>query len=446
MSYLFSIAGLLLVLGVIIFVHEMGHLLAAKAFGMKVFVFSFGFGKRLAGFKWGDTDCRLSLVPVGGYVKLEGEPDDQISEMHVAQGDAVDSSALQSPHYFLNRPRWQRFLVYLAGPAMNLILTFTLFTVLFMIGFGVESILTDPPIVGAVEAGSAGAAAGIEPGDRILAIDGKPQPTWESALYNLVLRPGAKLKVDIARGNERKEVLVEPKTDPNTRAGVTGIAPLVRLGEITPDMPAQAAGFKANDGVLEIAGKPVGTFTAMVVALGAAPPGPVSFKIYRDGQILELTPTPVGGKIGVRNKVVVQRFGLGGALGAAAQETWNQTKSVLNLLKGLLTGQMSLRASLAGPVGIARVSGEAIQTGAVPTLQILAMLSISVGILNLFPLVPLDGGHLAIIAAEGIMRREMSLRLKTYMMNAGAVVVLFLIVVTLYSDLSKTSLLGKYLP
>jgi regulator of sigma E protease len=443
MSYLFSVLGLVLILGIIIFVHEMGHLLAAKAFGMRVFVFSFGMGKRLAGFKWGDTDCRLSALPIGGYVKLEGEPDDVVSEM--AAPTAVDTS---SPHYFLNRPRWQRFLVYLAGPAMNLVLTFAMFTALFTIGFGTDSTFSDTPVIGAVAAGSVADAAGLKPGDTITAIDGKPQPNWESALYNLLLRPGADLRLSVQRadGGELQEVMLRPGTDATTRTGVTGIAPLVRLGPIQSDMPAAAAGFRTNDGVLAIAGTPVGSFSDMVAALGKAPAGPVDFRVYRDGRILTLSPTPRGGKIGVGQKVAVHKYGLRGAVSAAVRETWTQTKGVVNMLKSLLSGQMSLRASLAGPLGIARASGDALQQGPVSTLSMLAMLSISVGILNLFPLAPLDGGHLAILAAESVMRRDISLRIKTYLMNAGAIVVLLLVVVTLYSDLSKTSLLGKYLP
>lgn len=440
------VLGLLLVLGIIIFVHEMGHLLAAKAFGMRVFVFSFGFGKRLAGFKWGDTDCRLSLVPVGGYVKLEGEPDDRISEMSVAKGDAADAAATSSPSYFLNRPRWQRFLVYLAGPGMNFILTYALFVALFTIGFGVDALFTDSPVIGAVEAGSPGARAGFLPGDEILTIDGKPQPTWESTLYNLVLRPGAELRVGILRDGAPMALTLNPEADPTTRAGETGLSHLVRIGEVSPGRPAEAAGFRPNDGVLEIAGKPIRSFDDMIKILGSAPAGPVAFKILRDGEVVELRPTPQGGKIGVASKLTIKKVGFVAALGEAGLETWERTKQVLRLLKGLFTGQMSFRASLAGPVGIARVSGEALQSGTVPTLSILAMLSISVGILNLFPLAPLDGGHLAILATEGAIRRDLSLRVKTYLMNAGAVVVLFLIVVTLYSDLSKIGFLSKYLP
>ena len=170
MDFLQTSAAFVLVLGIIIFVHEFGHLIVAKAFGMRVFIFSFGFGKRLFGFQWGDTDCRVSLVPLGGYVKLEGEPEDHLSEDSSARGDGRD---------FTIRPRWQRFLVYLAGPGMNAALTISVLSVFYMIGFAVDASRFDRPIVGAVDAASPAATAGILPGDEITAIDGKAYTSWE---------------------------------------------------------------------------------------------------------------------------------------------------------------------------------------------------------------------------------------------------------------------------
>src|SRR6266850_2487384 len=188
-----------LVLGVIIFFHEFGHFITAKAFGMRVFIFSFGFGPRLLGFKWGDTDLRISAIPLGGYVKLEGEPEDHISQ---------DTSTLGDGRDFTSRPRWQRFVVYLAGPVFNGILAIGVFTGLFMIGYGVDAVLRDRPVIGVVQAGSPAAAAGLLPGDEILAIDGAPKKDWEDALVAIAIRPDRDLHLRIRRGTEEKEITV----------------------------------------------------------------------------------------------------------------------------------------------------------------------------------------------------------------------------------------------
>jgi len=177
MGFLTTTLAFIVVLGIIIFVHEFGHLITAKAFGMRVFIFSFGFGKRLLGFKWGETDCRVSAIPLGGYVKLEGEPGDHLSEDTAALGDGKD---------FLSRPRWQRFLVYLAGPAMNALLTIAVLTGFGMIGLQVEAWRFDRPIVGAVDGGSPAERAGLLPGDEILSIDGVAFSSWEETLYHIV--------------------------------------------------------------------------------------------------------------------------------------------------------------------------------------------------------------------------------------------------------------------
>src|SRR5688500_15030468 len=197
MELLTNAGAFIVVLGLMIFFHEFGHFITAKAFGMRVFIFSFGFGRRLVGFKWGDTDCRVSLIPLGGYVKLEGEQDDLLSEDVSGRGDGRD---------FISRPRWQRFIVYLAGPFMNGVLAVAVFTALYMAGFGVDASRYDRPIVGAVQPASPAEAAGLQPGDEILAIDGKPLSNWEEVVYDVALRPDRELRLRVRRGGEVREV------------------------------------------------------------------------------------------------------------------------------------------------------------------------------------------------------------------------------------------------
>jgi regulator of sigma E protease len=426
-----------IVLGIIIFFHEFGHFITAKAFGMRVFIFSFGFGPRLAGFKWGDTDLRLSAIPLGGYVKLEGEPEDHISENTAALGDGRDFTA---------RPRWQRFVVYLAGPVMNGVLAIAGFTALYTLGYGMDAVLTDPPVIGAVEPGSPAERAGLQPADEILAIDGQPKTNWEDALVAIVVRPDRQLRIRVRRGGEEKEFAVQSTATADQKMGQIGVSPLVRVGQLVPDSPAVKTGIKFDDGILSVNGKPVTSFMDIPTLIGAAGNQPLVLKVWRQGQVFDVTVTPESGKIGVYNKTVMKKLPFFPAIREATEATWNLTRQTFQILHGLITASISPKAALTGPLGIAKASGDAARSGIRALLFLVASLSVSVGILNLFPLPPLDGGHLAILLGESIRRRDFSAVAKSWILNAGAMVLFLLIGLVLYSDLSKTSLLGKYLP
>jgi regulator of sigma E protease len=437
MDFMTNTGSLILVLGVVIFVHEFGHFITAKLFGMRVFVFSFGFGKRLLGFKWGDTDCRLSLIPLGGYVKLEGEPDDKLSEIVPAAGDGRDFTA---------RPRWQRFIVYFAGPVMNVVLTVAAFTLLYQIGWGVDSTLYEPPVIGVVDANSPAGKAGLKPGDEIATIDGKPQPDWEHALMTVLLKPGQELTLGIRRDGVLTDTKVTNGSN-ERKQGELGVTPLVRIGEILEDGAAKAAGLKPDDGIVSVDHKPVANFGDIPKLLGAAPAGPIAIEVFRDGRIQELPVTPVGGKIGVKNKTTLRKLAFVPAVGEAFKETWRFTAQTLDLLRRIVTAEASPKAALSGPIGIAQESGRAARSEQ-PVLAlvfVVAIISISVGILNLFPLPPLDGGHLAILVGEGVIRRDFSAEVKGWIMNAGAAALFMLIGLVLYSDLTKINW-GRLIP
>jgi regulator of sigma E protease len=438
MQTLTTVASFLAVLGIIIFVHEFGHFITAKAFGMRVFIFSFGFGKRLLGFKRGDTDYRISLIPLGGYVKLEGEPDDQLSEDVSQLGDGKD---------FTVRPRWQRFLVYLAGPVMNAVLTIAVFTGLFMGGQGeVDATGFDRPVIGYVEPAAAGL---LQPGDEIFSIDGQPMPDWETAALAIAIRPDTQITMVIRRQGQTLTLPMRTTAEGKEKIGRIPAWPMVRIGQLTPDMPAVEAGLRKDDGILQIADKPIRSYPDVLEVIPRSDGSPLRFAIYRDGQVMELPVTPrkmpEGFRVGLGPKTIVKTFTPAGAFAQACRETWKMTKLTLDVVKRLLTGRLSPKTMM-GPLGIAGKAGEAVDEGLGPWFGLVAMISLQVGILNLFPLAPLDGGHLAILAGESVMRRDLSLAAKAWIMNAGAILLLCLIAVVLYSDLSKTSLLGKYLP
>jgi regulator of sigma E protease len=440
MGFLTTTGAFIVVLGVIIFVHEFGHFITAKAFGMRVFVFSFGFGRRLLGFKWGDTDCRLSLVPLGGYVKLEGEADDLVSEDTQMLGDGRDFTA---------RPRWQRFIVYLAGPAMNGLLTVAVLTTLYMIGFQVDASLYDRPIIGAVEHGSPGALAGLVPGDEIVAIDGRPLASWEEAQYQILLKPEAPLELRVRRDGEERAVALRSGSTSAEKVGTIGVHPLVRVGVVLDGAPAQAAGLRPDDAILGIDATPLRSFAEIPPIVGAAEGRTLTLRVWREGQVLELPVVPrddgSGPRIGIAPKMVVKQFGFVKAVGESLRWSWSMTKQTGDVLVRLVTAQLSPKTMM-GPLGIAKASGDAARGGAGPLFYLVAVISLQIGLLNLVPLPPLDGGHLAILASESALRRDLSMRVKIWIMNAGAAVLFLLIGIVIYSDLSKTSWLGKYLP
>jgi regulator of sigma E protease len=439
MDFITTPVAFVFVLGIIIFVHEFGHLITAKAFGMRVFIFSFGFGKRLFGFKWGDTDIRVSAIPLGGYVKLEGEPEDHLSE---------DTSALGDGRDFTSRPRWQRLLVYLAGPAMNAVLTIAVLTVFYTMGTAMDAARYDRPIVGAVDPGSPAAVAGLQPGDEILAIDGEPVTNWDEANYHIVLRPDRELQLKIRRAGEERLVTVRSGSTSPDHAGTIGVFPLVRIGRVIEGQPAAEAGLRPEDAILRINGQPIKSFADIPPLVAQSADKPLDLEVYRDGPVLHVSVTPratnEGVKIGIAPKTVLKKFGPLRAAAEAAGTTWEMTKQTFDVIRRLVTLQLSPKTMM-GPLGIAQASGDAARSGPASLFFLVAVISLQVGILNLFPLAPLDGGHMAILLGEAILRRDFSVTVKTWIMNAGALVIFLLIGFVLYSDLSKQAWVNRLL-
>ena len=436
LDWLIDPAATVFVLGIIIFFHEFGHFITAKAFGIRVFVFSFGFGPRLLGFKWGDTDCRLSAVPLGGYVKLEGEPDDVVSEDTSHVGDGRD---------FTSRPRWQRIIVYLAGPLMNGVLTIAVLTALYLIGTYVSAARFERPVIGTITPGSPAHSAGLQSGDEIVAIDGKPAETWEDLLITVALRPDTDLRVRYRRAGAENEITVRSGIDKN-KTGDLGVHPLVRIGNVVPQSPAERAGLKPDDAIVRIDSKPIGSFEDIIPIVSTAKDRPLLVEVFRAGSTFAVDIAPQAGKIGVGPKFIHRKFPFFGAIAEAVRETGRMTVQTITLLRQLITMKISPKAALSGPVQIYQASGQAARTGITTVLGLVALLSLSVGVLNLFPLPPLDGGHLAILYVEAAARRDLSMQAKATIINIGAMMVLLLIASVVYFDISKMEWFGKLFP
>jgi len=331
---------------------------------------------------------------------------------------------------------------------MNAVLTITVLTGFYMVGFQVPGSRFDRPILGAVDPGSPAERAGLVPGDEILSIDGQSLPSWEEAQYHILLRPDRALALRVRHAGEERAVAVRSEATSAERVGTIGVHPLVRVGQVLPGQPAEAAGFKPRDAILAIDGQPLREFADILPIVGGSGGKRLTFRVWRDGQVTDVPVTPrdsgQGYKVGLGPWFVTKKFAPPGALAEAMRWTWDMTRQTFDVIGRLVTARISPKTMM-GPLGIAQASGDAARGGAGSLLFLVAVISLQVGILNLFPLAPLDGGHLAILAVEGASRRDMSPAVKGWIMNAGAAAIFLLIGLVLYSDISKTTLVQKLL-
>jgi regulator of sigma E protease len=439
-----NVLALIVVLSVLVVVHEFGHFAVAKFFGFPVEVFSVGFGKRLFGRKWRGTDYRVSAIPLGGYVRVIGLGPD---ESTVTEGTSREAPPVGK--------RWQRALVLLAGPVMNLALAVVLHTTVFAVGTRVPAYELEPPVVRVVEPDSPGAQAGFQSGDRVVSIDGRLTPRWRDVLFIFGMNAREQLDVEVERGGRRMIVQVTPKPSTKYDLGYVGLLPdfgtnvRARIAQVIGGSPAARAGLKAGDIILSVAGQPIQgapdqVFTKFVEAVASAAPGPFPIEFLREGRSgsVMVTPRQEGDawKVGVQVvgdlPEVVERFSLGQSVVEGWRRVETDFKMTLAVIGRLFRGTASMK-SMSGPLDIAKFSGEAARTGAVPLVAFMAAISLQLGIFNLLPIPVLDGGHLFLLSLEGIARRDFSLRVKERILQVGFVMILALLAVVLYNDLAK---------
>ena len=429
-----SLLAFLFVLGVLVFVHELGHFIVARRHGVRVLTFSLGFGPKLLKTTRGDTVYCICAIPLGGYVKMAG--------------DSPEEEREGKPDEFLSKTKWQRFQILIAGPAMNIILAVAITTVVLYQGAPVPLYLEQPPVVGSVADDTPAAGAGVLPRDRILSVAGVAVDTWEEMEYAVAPRADREIDVVLRRDGGLRTIQVTPASRGTFDVGVLGVGPDVspQVLSLSPgaSSAAEEAGVLVGDVIEAVEGREI-TMESLVEAINASPDRPLTLRIRRDGapQDIEVTPQLVGevGMIGVGlspYEVRTVEPGPFEAFTLSLEQNYATSTMLFQTLWGLLTRDMSA-AQLAGPVGIAQLSGEAAQVGWVVFFGFMSMLSLNLGILNLLPIPVLDGGHIFIMAMEGISRRDFSVRLKERMMLAGVVVLLTLIVTVTYHDLTRVA-------
>ena len=429
----------LFVLGVLIFVHELGHFLAARRVGIRVLTFSLGFGPKLLKVTRGDTEYCISAIPLGGYVKMAGEsPDDP-------RAGREDE--------FLSKTKWQRFQVLIMGPVMNILLAVLVLAFVLAQGAQVPAYQDEPPVVGLVEKDSPAERAGIARGDRILTVAGSAVATWEDLLLAVGTRPDRDVAFTLLRDGQTVPVTVRPVAEGRYEIGNIGVYPDMHpvVASVVAGEPAEKAGLKAGDVVLEVNGERMVTRAQLIEVISKNPGRGITLLVQRGEQELTLTgvPAPRGdrGMLGVFITEPTKTFHPGPveALTLSVERNVESSLLIFRTLGGLFTGETSVR-QLQGPVGIAQLSGETAQEGWIPLLSLMAMLSINLGILNLMPVPVLDGGHITILLLEGVARRDFSLAVKEKMLFAGFVVLMMLMVTVIYNDLTRISWIAGLMP
>ncbi len=437
----------LVVLGVLVAFHELGHFLAARWVGVKVLKFSLGFGPKLFGRQVGETEYLLSAIPLGGYVKLFGEDETEA---------ATPEDRRRS---FAHQGLWGKVLIVAAGPGFNFILAYLIFAGWLSTGapLFVPTFRDLSAEVEALVPGSPAATAGMEIGDRIITVNGKDISTKSELLDAVAKSKGQPIPLKVRRGGQTKLLSVTPMPTPGEVA--TGDEPLYTIGvEETPPLvtsvmhgsPASTAGLQAGDRVVGIEGQAIYTWGQMTTQVKEHPQKPLHVEVLRNGQRVPLTVTPTAEKVTVNGQTVeVGKIGISGpgrslmradnpleAVYQGLEATWGWTELTAIGLYKMVVGDISSK-NIGGPLTIANISGEAASQGASSVVFLIAILSINLGVLNLLPIPILDGGHLLFFLIEGILRKPLGERQREVAQQFGLVLLVGVMIFAFWNDLER---------
>ena len=442
-----TLLAFLFVLGVLIFVHELGHFVMARRVGVKVLKFSLGFGPRLVGFTRGDTEYVISAVPLGGYVKMAGEnPDDPRSGRE---------------DEFLSKSKWERFQILIMGPLMNLILAVLVLAGVLMHGADIPAYQSKPPVVGQVTPDSPAARAGIQRGDLLVSVAGRDVSTWEDFIIGVGTRADRATDVGVLRDGKQFTVTVTPAPQTRFEIGEIGVQPDTHptVAALLAGGPAEKSGLKSGDVIVRVDGVTMNAREQLIAAVSKKANTPVTMSVMRDGAPVDVTVVPEAnagrcpsletgaGCIGISigEEVIKIKPGPLDALVMSAKRNWDQAGLIFMTIGQLITRETSTR-QLMGPLAIAQLSGESAEAGWVHLFALMASISLNLGLLNLLPIPVLDGGHIFIMMLEGLARRDFSLKVKEKMFLAGFAMLLMLMVTVIYNDLTRIPLFERLMP
>jgi regulator of sigma E protease len=426
-----AVFWVVILLGIMIVVHELGHFWAALSVGIKVETFSIGFGSRLFGIRRGETDFRVSAIPLGGYVRMLGEqPGDE---------------AASDPRSFQSKARWQRAIVIVAGPLMNILLAIGIVTGLYMHGFQTEVESSDA-VVSSVLPNSPAADAGLQPGDKILDLAGHKNPNWPDVVMQTALNANRALPVVIDRKGQKLSVTITPRMDAKEGIGTAGWNGGVQVGQVLKSSAAQAAGLRPGDSFVSVNGQPVTSPETVRQAVIRSGGKPIQLTVLRAGQIEKLSVKPTPGpdskmpwQMGIyfQHRTQFTKLAIGPALVESARFNKQNALLIFQLLGGIVERRVSPKSTLAGPIQIAMMSSEAAQEGALSFLSLMAVLSLNLAIFNLLPIPILDGGTLLLLIIEMLLQREVTLQVKETVFKLGFVFLMMIVVFVIYNDISR---------
>jgi regulator of sigma E protease len=446
-----SVLSLIVILGVLVFVHELGHFVAAKWAGIYVHRFSIGMGKpvRRLSFRRGETEYAIGWLPLGGYVKMASREEDPAAALE----GGLEHIEVPPDRTFESKPVWKRLIVIMAGVTMNVLFAWLLYTGLnWAVGRSTYPITR----VGRVDAAAlpAGAEdlARLAPGDRIVRVAGRPVASWEDIQQELITASADSVLFEVD-GKEPVAVrLHRDALDARSRVmlALEAFRPPV-IGQVVPDRPGAAAGVQVEDTIIAVNGEPVLQWTDLVSKIEARPDEDVTLTIGRPGgrvevaahTVVEEAPDSAGvsrrvGKLGLGYKLDVRHepFPLGRAVVLGAKQTAMMSTQIVRVVRGLFSGRVSTRG-VAGPIGIGVMAGQAAQLGLASFLSLMAFISVNLAVLNLLPIPVLDGGQVVFLLGEAVLRRPLSMKLRERLTMVGLFMLLMLTVLAFSNDIRR---------